>query len=345
LKKRTGKTVAVVGSGPAGLACADQLNKAGHVVTVFERDDKPGGILRYGIPDFKLEKWVIDRRIKLMKKDGIIFKNNIDVGGEKFPSDKVLKEFDAVCLTGGSRVPRDLNIEGRDLKGIHFAMDYLIQNNKRAKGKHISKKQAIHAKGKRVVVIGGGDTGADCVGTAHRQGAASVVQIEVMPKPPECRTEDYPWPRYPLLLKSSTSHQEGGQRQWSVLTKQFIGEKGKIKKLSCLQVEFKQEAPGTCPVMSEVSGSEFEIEADLVILAIGFIHPEHKGILSDFHLEYDQRGNVKANENFMTSTKGIFTAGDMHRGQSLIVWAISEGRQAAFHIDKYLMGSSQLPVF
>jgi glutamate synthase (NADPH/NADH) small chain len=343
-KKRTGKTVAVVGSGPAGLACAAQLNKAGHSVTVFERDDKPGGILRYGIPDFKLEKWIIDRRIKLMKKEGVIFKTNADVGSDKYPTHLIHDEFDAACLTGGSRVPRDLKIEGRGYDGIHFAMDYLIQNNKRVMGKRIPRKQSIHAKGKKVVVIGGGDTGADCVGTAHRQGAKSVVQIEVMPKPPECRTEDYPWPRYPLLLKSSTSHQEGGERQWSVLTKKFIDKKGKVIKLLCAQVEFKQDESGTCPVMNEIPGSEFEIEADLVILAIGFVHPEHEGLLSDLHLERDKRGNVKTDDTFMTSVKRIFAAGDMHRGQSLIVWAISEGRQAAYHIDKFLMGSSQLPI-
>lgn len=340
-KKRTGKKIAVIGSGPAGLACGHQLNKAGHSVTIFERDDKIGGILRYGIPDFKLEKWILDRRIKLLEKEGVIFKTSASVGTD-YPVSKIKKEFDAICLTCGSREPRDLAIEGRNLSGIHFAMDYLIQSNKRINGEKFNKGELIDAKGKKVVVIGGGDTGADCVGTSHRQGASCVTQIEIMPMPASCRTEDFPWPKYPLLLKTSTSHEEGGKRDWSVLTRKFIGENGKLKKLSCVKVEFAKDDKG-CPVMKEVAGSGFEIEAELVILALGFLHPEKQGPIKELKLELDTRGNVKTDEKFMTSVKGVFSAGDMRRGQSLIVWAISEGRRAAYHIDKYLMSSSTLP--
>ena len=339
---RTGKKIAVVGSGPAGLSCAAQLNRAGHSVVVFERDDKPGGILRYGIPDFKLEKYLIDRRIDIWKEEGIVFKTNTDVGKD-YPVKKLMAEFDAVCLAGGSRVPRDLKIEGRELKGVYFAMDYLTQSNRRAAGEKIPKDGSIDAKGKKAVVIGGGDTGADCVGTAHRQGAACVVQVEVLPRPAECRTEDYPWPSYPLLLKTASSHEEGGERHWAVLTKRFIGEKGFVKKISCIKVEFAEADGKTCPVMKEVQGSEFEIEADLVILAVGFLHPEHPGLLAGADVELDERGNVKTGANYMTSVKKVFAAGDMRRGQSLVVWAISEGRRSAHCIDKFLMGESNLP--
>jgi glutamate synthase (NADPH/NADH) small chain len=340
--KRTGKKVAVVGSGPAGLACAAQLNKAGNKVIVFEKNDKIGGILRYGIPDFKLEKWVIDRRLEIWKKEGIEFKTSVNVG-MNYPIFRLLREFDAVCLAGGSCVPRDLKIEGRHLKGIYFAMDYLTQSNKRIAGEKISVDKLIDAKGKKVVVIGGGDTGADCVGTAHRQGAACVVQIEILPKPPECRSQDYPWPTYPFILKTSTSHKEGGERQWSVLTKKFIADDEKVKKISCVRVEFTKTDDKTCPIMKEIPGSEFEIEADLVILAMGFIHPEHSGLLKELGVKLDKKGNVKTDENYMTSIRGVFSAGDMRRGQSLIVWAISEGRSAAHCIDKYLMGHTYLP--
>lgn len=341
--KRTGKKVAVVGSGPAGLAVAAQLNKAGHTVVVFERDKKPGGILRFGIPDFKLEKWVLDRRIKLLEDEGIEFRSGVNVGID-LPVSGLTKEFSAVCLTGGSRVPRDLNIEGRDLKSIYFAMDYLTQSNRRVGGEKIPADGLIDAKGKRVLVIGGGDTGADCVGTAHRQGASCVVQIEVMPKPSACRTCDYPWPSYPMLLKTSTSHEEGGERHWAILTRRFIGEGKELKGVSCVRVEFLEKDARGIPRMKEVPGSEFQIEADMAVLAVGFLHPEHKGLVKELGLELDARGNVRTDTGFMTSQKGVFSAGDMRRGQSLVVWAIWEGRTCAHYIDKYLMGQSCLPL-
>ncbi|MDP3731889.1 MAG: glutamate synthase subunit beta [Candidatus Omnitrophota bacterium] len=341
-KKHTGKRIAVIGSGPAGLSCADQLNKAGHSIVVFEKDDRAGGILRYGIPDFKLEKWVLDRRIKILEKEGIEFKTNVFVGMD-YKAFKLKREFDAICLAGGSRVPRDLNIEGRELKDIYFAMDYLIQANKRVAGEKFSSDKLIDAKDKHVVVIGGGDTGADCVGVANRQGASCVIQLELLPQPPDCRSPEYPWPKYPLILKTSTSHEEGTERKWSILTKKFIGENGRIKRIYCINVKFQKDSGG-CQVMKEVGASEFEIEADLVILALGFLHPEKKGLIAGLGVELDSRGNVKTNEDFMTSIKGVFSAGDMHNGQSLIVWAISEGRRAAYFMDKYLMGASHLPV-
>lgn len=339
--ERTGKNIAVVGSGPSGLACADQLNKAGHKVTVFERDDKVGGIIRYGIPDFKIEKWIIDRRVKILEEEGIEFRTSVEVGRD-IPAKKLKEEFDAVCLAGGSRIPRDLPIDGRDLKGIHFAMDYLIQSNRRVMGEEIPQDELIEAKGKNVVIIGGGDTGADCIGVANRQGAACVVQIEVLPKPPETRTEQQPWPKYPFLLKTSSSHEEGGERHWSIGTKKFIGENGQVKKLLCIKLDWPME--NGRPFMKEIQGTEFEIEADLVILAIGFVHPQHEGMLDELGVEYDERGNVKTDQDHMTSIKGVFSAGDMHRGQSLIVWAVSEGRRSAYFIDRYLMGGSSLPL-
>ncbi|MDD5432537.1 MAG: glutamate synthase subunit beta, partial [Candidatus Omnitrophica bacterium] len=343
IEHRTGKKIAVVGSGPAGLSCAAQLNRAGHNVIVFERDNKPGGILRYGIPDFKLEKNILDRRINIWKEEGVVFKTNINVGVD-YPSGKLLEDFDAVCLAGGSRVPRDLKIEGRDLKGIHFAMDYLSQSNKRIAKEKFTEKDLIDAKGKNVVIIGGGDSGADCVGTAHRQKASCVVQIEVLPQPAKCRIKTQPWPKYPLLLKVTTSHEEGGERHWAVLTKRFIGEKGMVKKISCVKVEFTKGADNTCSVMKEIPGSEFDINADLVILAIGFLHPEQKGLLKDLNVKFDSRGNVLTDDKYATSVEKVFSAGDMHRGQSLVVWAISEGRRCAHFIDKYLIKESHLPI-
>jgi len=339
-QKRTGKRIAVVGSGPAGLSCADQLNSAGHQVVVFERDDAIGGILRYGIPEFKLEKKIIQRRVKILEEEGIKFKTKINIGID-YKAKQLVKEFDVVCIACGSRTPRDLSIFGRNLSGINFAMDYLIQSNRRVQGERIPTKELIDAQDKRVVVIGGGDTGADCVGVAHRQGAACVMQIEIMPKPQTCRTQDLPWPKYPLLLKSSTSHEEGGMRDWSVLTKKFIGLGSKLTKLACVRVEFKKDSQG-CLLMQEIAGSDFEIEVDLVILALGFLHPEKKGLIQELELDLDPRGNVKTDEKFMTSRKDVFACGDMRRGQSLIVWAIAEGRRAAHKIDKYLMGQSVL---
>lgn len=341
-KKRTGKRVAVIGSGPAGLSCAAQLNRAGHSVSVFEKSDYIGGILRYGIPDFKLEKKILDRRIKILEKEGIEFRARVNVGAD-YPVTKLKKEFHAVCLAAGCSVPRDLKIEGRQLEGIYFAMDYLTQANRRVAGGEIPGDKIIDAKDKRVVIIGAGDTGADCLGVAHRQQASSVVQIELLPQPPQCRTVEIPWPKYPMLLKTSTSHEEGGRRVWQVLTKKFIGEKGEVKRLSCARVEFQKDAAG-CPVIKEIKGSEFEIKADLVILALGFLHPQKEGLIETLGVELDGRGNVKTTPNFMTSRKGMFAAGDMHRGQSLIVWAISEGRQVAHYIDKYLMGKTNLPL-
>lgn len=324
--RRTGKKVAVIGSGPAGLSVAAQLNRAGHYVTVYEKDNKPGGILRYGIPDFKLEKPVLDRRIDIWKKEGVVFKTGINVG-EDYPVSKLLKEFDAVCLSIGSRAPRDLKIHGRELRGIYFAMDFLIPANKKVSREKVKNNELIDVKNKKVVVIGGGDTGADCVGVCHRQGAEAIVQIEVMLKPLGHRTDNYPWPKYPLILKTSTSHQEGGRRLWSILTKRFIGGEDNVKKIACVKVD---------AFSNEIPDSEFEIKADVVLLAIGFLHPEYKGLITDLSINLDDKGNIKTDEQYMTSVKGVFSAGDSHRGQSLVVWAIQEGRAAADNINKYL---------
>ena len=340
--RRTGQSVAVVGSGPAGLSCADQLNQAGHRVVVFERDAKAGGLLRYGIPDFKLEKWVLDRRLSIWKAEGLTFRTGVHVG-VTYPVSRLRKAFDAVCLTGGSRVPRDLPIEGRQLRGIHFALDYLTQSNRRVAGERIRADALLDARGKRVVVMGGGDTGADCVGTAHRQGAARVLQLEILPRPPEHRRPDDLWPDYPVILRTSSSHEEGGERDWAVLTKAFRGTEGSVTTMACVRVEWAQPDPASRPVMREIPGTEFELEADLVLLALGFVSPERHGWLDALGVTFDARGNIQTDQRYMTSADGVFSAGDMRRGQSLVVHAISEGRKAAHHIDRYLMGTSSLP--
>ena len=339
---RTGKKVAVVGSGPAGLAAAAQLNTAGHSVTVFERDDEPGGLLRYGIPDFKLEKWVVARRIRLMEEEGIVFKCNAEVGRNVSIND-LLREFHAIVLAGGSTIPRDLPIPGRQLAGVHFAMDFLKQQNKRVSNLPISGED-IWATGKNVVVIGGGDTGSDCVGTSNRHKATSVTQFELLPKPPHVRTNYMPWPTYPMTLKTSSSHEEGVDRHWAVATKEFIGdEKGHLKGLRIVTLEWKLTEEGKAAQFVEVPGSEREIPCELALFAMGFTHPQHEGLLLELGVELDERGNVKASEkNYQTNIAKVFTAGDMRRGQSLVVWAISEGRECARKVDEYLVGTSLL---
>lgn len=341
-KVRSGKKVAVVGSGPAGLAAAAQLNYAGHLVTVFERDDAPGGLLRYGIPDFKLEKWIIDRRIQLMEEEGIIFKCNANVGVNISIND-LLREYHSIVLAGGSTIPRDLAIPGRELKGVHFAMDFLSQQNKRVAGREVANEE-ISAKGKSVVVIGGGDTGSDCVGTSNRHSAKSVTQFELMPMPPKERTGAMPWPSYPMLLKTTSSHEEGAVRQWAVATKEFVGdENGNLKALKIVDLEWKLTDDGRPAHFVEVPGSEREIPCQLALLAMGFVHPQHEGVVNELGLELDNRGNIKASEKaYQTSIPKIFTAGDMRRGQSLVVWAISEGRECARRVDEHLMGHSLL---
>lgn len=339
---RTGKKIAIVGSGPAGLAAAAQLNYAGHSVTVFERDDAPGGLLRYGIPDFKLEKWVIDRRISLMEEEGVTFRCNANVGGNVSIND-LLREYQAVVLAGGSTIPRNLDIPGRELKGVHFAMEFLKQQNKRVSNREVGTEDIL-AKGKNVVVIGGGDTGSDCVGTSNRQGAASVTQFELLPKPPENRTAAMPWPTYPMVLKTTSSHEEGANRHWSIATKAFIGDdKGHLKALKVVDLAWKTPEAGGPARFEEVAGSEREMPCELALLAMGFVHPQQEGLLKQLDVDLDERGNVKATEqDFQTNIQKIFTAGDMRRGQSLVVWAISEGRECARKVDEYLMGGSVL---
>lgn len=340
---RTGKRVAVVGSGPAGLAAAQQLNRAGHWVTVFERADRIGGLLRYGIPDFKLDKKILDRRLQLMEAEGIRFQPCVNVGVD-LSAAELLAAFDAVLLTGGSTIPRDLKVPGRELKGIHFAMEYLTQQNRVNAGDYISPEQRITAEGKRVVIIGGGDTGADCLGTAIRQGAKEIYQIELLPKPPLERDElTQPWPTYPMILRTSSAHEEGGIREWSINTKWFEGdEQGNVKRLHAVRLEWYTDSTGRRQ-FREIPGSEFSLDVELVLLAMGFLHPQHDGLLDALGVEYDERGNVKT-VNYATSVPGVFAAGDMRRGQSLIVWAISEGREAAHYVDKYLMGRTYLPL-
>ncbi len=338
--KRTGKKVAVIGSGPAGLAAAQQLNRAGHEVVVYERADRIGGLLRYGIPEFKMEKRIVDRRLALMEAEGVVFKTNANVG-VNIAIDDLRRDFDAILLTGGATLGRDLPIPGRELNGIHFAMEYLPLQNKRCHGDAVPEGEFITAKDKNVVIIGGGDTGADCLGTSHRHGAKNVVQLELLPKPPPARNETMPWPYWPTILRTSSAHEEGGVRDWSVATKKFTGENGKVKLLHCIRLEWIFENGRS--TMKEIPGSEFTIDADLVLLAMGFLGPEKKGLLEQLGVELDQRGNVKADENYMTNLPGVFAAGDLRRGQSLIVWAIWEGREAAVGIDKFLMGFSDLP--
>ena len=337
---RTGKTVAVIGSGPAGLAAAQQLNRAGHTVTVFERDNYVGGLLRLGIPDFKLEKHVVERRVTQMKEEGIVFKTGIHVG-RNYPVEQLKSGFDAVVLATGSTVPRDLEVPGRELKGVHFAMEYLTQQNKLLAGESVPEEQRITAEGKRVIILGGGDTGADCLGTAHRQGAEIVRQYELLPEPPPQRRADNPWPQWPLILRSSAAHEEGGVRDYNILTKRLSGSNGHVEKLHAVRLDWPVE--NGRPQMQELSGSDFDVDADLVLLAMGFLHPERKGLVEDLGVELDPRGNVKTDANKMTSVPGIFAAGDASRGQSLVVWALAEGREAARGVDLYLMGETELP--
>jgi len=332
---RTGKKVAIVGSGPSGLAAAAQLNYAGHSVTVFERADAIGGLLRYGIPDFKLDKRILDRRLEVMKAEGVKFVVNTNVG-VNYKVKKLKDEFDAILLTGGSTIPRDLPIPGRNLKGVHFAMEFLTQQNQRVSDKKINGSD-IWATDKNVIVIGGGDTGSDCVGTSNRHLAKTVTQIEIMPRPPKERTDSMPWPSYPMVLRTSSSHEEGCDRHWSIVTKEFVGDdKGNVKALRVVDVEWK--AVNGKMNFVEVAGTERDIPCDLALLAMGFLHPQHDGLLKQLAVDLDDRGNVKAN-NYQTSVEGVFAAGDMRRGQSLVVWAISEGREAARSVDEYLIGT------
>lgn len=335
---RTGKSVAVVGSGPAGLAAADQLNRAGHSVTVFERHDRIGGLLRYGIPDFKLEKWVIDRRLDIMEKEDVVFQTNTHVG-VTYPVER-LHEFDAVVLCGGATLPRDLPVPGRDLRGVHFAWDYLHQQNKRVAGDDVKANgtSPILAGGKDVIVIGGGDTGSDCVGTANRQGAARVTQFELLPVPPEERPHDQPWPFYPMILRTSSSHEEGVERHWSIMTKSFEGSAGEVDTLVTVNV-----VRGDDGRFVEVPDSEQRWRADLVLLAIGYAGPEKESVVDRLDVALDDRGNVASDDRFMTNVPAVFAAGDMRRGQSLVVWAISEGREAARCVDTWLMDRVALP--
>jgi glutamate synthase (NADPH/NADH) small chain len=339
---KTGKKVAVVGAGPAGMAAAAQLSKAGHTVTVYERDDRPGGLLRYGIPDFKLEKWVIDRRVKVMEDEGIVFKCNTEIGKD-ISLEELQRNNDAIVLAGGSTIPRNLPIPGREFKGIYFAMDFLKQQNKRV-SKTPFAVEDILATGKDVVVIGGGDTGSDCVGTSNRHGANSVRQFEVMVQPPQARTSNMPWPSYPMLLKTTSSHEEGCERHWGVNTKEFLGDdNGNLRALKVTDVSWELDVMGRPIKFAEVPGSERELPCQLVFLAMGFLHPQHTGMIEQAGLELDERKNVKAKEGaYRTNVSKVFACGDMRRGQSLVVWAISEGRETARKVDEFLMGHSML---
>ena len=331
-----------MGSGPAGLAAAAQLNEAGHSVTVFERDEVIGGILSLGIPEFKLEKSVVQRRVKLMAAGGVEFRTGVNVGLDLSASE-LQENYDAVVLAGGATAARDLPIPGRELQGIHQAMDYLPQQNRILKGDDIPAEERISAEGKRVVILGGGDTGADCLGTALRQGAETVHQVELLPRPPDDRNENNPWPVWPTIFRTSAAHEEGGGREYSILTKSFSGENGVLKRLHAVRLEWGAPHETGRPSMIEVEGSEFEIETDLVLLAMGFLGPEQPGLLTNLGIAFAPRGNVNTDATRMTNVPGVFSAGDMARGQSLVVWAIAEGRDVAHHVDKYLRGATDLP--
>ena len=341
-KHHTDKKVAVVGAGPAGMAAAQQLARAGHKVSLYEKNAHAGGLLRYGIPDFKLDKSIIDRRLSQMKTEGVDFRPKTTIGVD-VSAQSLMDDYDAIVLSGGSEKPRDLPAPGRDLNGVHYAMDFLTQQNRRNGGEPV-KVEDILATGKNVLVIGGGDTGSDCVGTSARQGAASITQIEIMPKPPEKEDKLTTWPEWPQKLRTSTSHEEGCERDWNVLTKEFLGDAdGNLKAAKCVRVKWDQGENGQWN-MSEIEGSEFEIPCERAFLAMGFVHPVHEGMIDELGVEKDGRGNVGANtDDYQTSIDKVFTAGDMRRGQSLVVWAIREGRQAARAVDEFLMGSSELP--
>ncbi len=339
--RRSGKKVAVVGSGPAGMAAAQQLNRAGHYVTLFERNEYVGGLLSLGIPDFKLEKLHVDRRVEQMAAEGVEIRTNTDVGKD-VSAKELLDAYDAVCLSGGSTVPRDLPAPGRELDGIHFAMDYLSQQNRRGRGQEFSPRETITAEGKNVVIIGGGDTGADCLGTAIRQRAANIVQFEIMPRPPDGRKTGNPWPQWPDVFRISSANEEGGVRDYNVSTKRFSGSDGRVTTLHCVRVEWQPTESGR-PRLVEAPGSEFEVKAELALLAMGFLHPQHNGLLDSLGVEYDGRGNVKTDASMMTNIDGVFSCGDMQTGQSLVVRAIAGGRNCARSIDLYLMGHSSLP--
>jgi glutamate synthase (NADPH) small chain len=333
---RTGKRVAVVGSGPAGLAAADQLNKAGHFVTVFEKSDRIGGLLRYGIPEFKIEKRLVNRRLALLEAEGIEFRAGVDVGVD-IPTSALRRDFEAIVLCGGAGAARDLPVPGRELGGVHFAVEYLTQQNRRCEGDQIPEDQVITAAGKRVIIIGGGDTGADCLGTAHRQGARSVHQFELLPRPPEARAADNPWPQWPRIFRSSSAHEEGGERLFSISTERFVDDgTGRVRALETIGVDVSRSG------VTRIPGTERAIDADLVLLAMGFVGPERGGLISELGVRMTERGNVWRDERWMTSEEGVFAAGDMQRGQSLIVWAIADGRHAAAAVDTYLMGESSL---
>ena len=343
VKTKTGKKIAVIGSGPAGLSCAQQLARAGHSVTVFEKNDRVGGLLRYGIPNFKMEKHYIDKRVEQMQQEGVSFECNVQIGKNK-SFDSLNKMYDAIVLACGSEHPRDLNIPGREMNGIHFAMDFLTRQNKLCEGDKIESKNLISAKGKHVVVIGGGDTGSDCIGTSNRQGAKSVTQLEILEKPPVKEDKLLTWPDWPLKLRTSSSHEEGVERTWSVSTKTFEGEENNVKSLKLKRIFWEKNNSGKLEISEKSKTDEFSIKADLVLLAMGFVHPIKDNLISDSGVNLDERGNVRANDqDYKTNLDNVFVSGDMRRGQSLVVWAIREGRQVAHSVDKFLMGQTNLP--